>query len=75
MKIKDAIEVSLNDFIKIVEKMVGVGRFDTALILYEEQADKLILYFSDGLWKYYAIVTEDKEKFKAEKLTYAIKLI
>lgn len=71
---EDTLEVSFEDFVKIVEHKVP---FTKANVLYIETMDQFILFFSDGVWKYKTRISKneiDVEKFRLEKLKNAIKL-
>ena len=52
VKSMDAIEVSFDRFVVIVEAKVGIGAFDNANVLYYETATEFVMFFHDGQWKY-----------------------
>jgi hypothetical protein len=80
----DGLEVTWNDFYRIVENKIGFGKFQNANILYIEINDDIFLFFNDGSWKYKTRIAkanlktltgyETMEQFKIERLGNAIKL-
>jgi len=69
----DAIEVTLPSFIAIVEQKVGLGNFTKGNVIYVETIEELILFFSDGNWKYKTRVP-NTEEFKRDRMYNFIKI-
>lgn len=75
--LSDAIEVSFDDFVLIVENKFGKDAFDLAKIFYIETKESFILFFADENWKYKTKVLKesiDVEQFMVERLSNAIKV-
>jgi len=74
---QNEVDVSFNEFVIIVERMVGMGAFNKAKILYRETEDYFTLYFNDSSWVYKAVInksTIDVDAFRYERLTHAVKI-
>ncbi|MHA1383234.1 MAG: phage portal protein [Candidatus Helarchaeota archaeon] len=57
----DSIEVSYDNFVAIVERLLGIGNFTKGKVLYIEMPNEYVLYFSDGNWKYKTKLKKTRE--------------
>jgi HK97 family phage portal protein len=77
-KVPDYVDVkSFMTFKIIVERFTGQDNFNKAKILYQIKGKDLILYFSDGIWKYRLVLNKSKldmKRFMAEQLPFAINI-
>lgn len=76
--VTETLEVSFENFLRLVENTMGEGNFNKAKIFYRETDTHFALYWSDSQWKYITRVaknTIDVERFRAERLTFAVKIL
>jgi len=74
VKSMDAIEVSFDRFVVIVEAKAGLGAFDNANVLYYETETEFVMFFHDGQWKYKSRVKKGGE-FTINNLRNATKIL